>query len=242
MNKTDILVSVRKRAQTGNLAIRLIYNVARCFGFIDRSTAAKYFKAHSLRKLHIGCGDNILKGWLNTDFYPLASGIIHLDATKKLNFSASSFDYIFSEHMIEHIPQIKATSMLQECYRILKPGGKLRLVTPDLYFVCKLIMDRDHHDCERYIQWAIANSDDNVSKSAPCVVANRLMRDWGHLFLYDHETLTEILQSIGFTQISKHKVHISSDQNLAGLENCGRMPKGLLEIESLVLDAVKPLS
>ena len=54
-------------------------------------------------KLHLGCGKNMLPGWINTDFPPKKENILELDATKKFPFEDNSIDYVFSEHMIEHI-------------------------------------------------------------------------------------------------------------------------------------------
>src|SRR5215216_3456181 len=91
------------------------------------------------RKLHLGCGKHSLAGWLNTDMNECpASSIIKLDATKPFPFEPGSFAYVFSEHMIEHIPFKDGTSMLKECFRVLQPGGKIRIATPDFRFLVNL--------------------------------------------------------------------------------------------------------
>lgn len=46
---------------------------------------------------------NIMDGWLNTDFYP-RKNVPFLNVLKPLPFPDNSFDYVFSEHMVEHIP------------------------------------------------------------------------------------------------------------------------------------------
>ena len=63
----------------------------------------RYFSKNSVKKLHIGCGSNILDGWLNSDYYPPLASVLHLDATKRFPFEDNTFDYVFSEHVIEHI-------------------------------------------------------------------------------------------------------------------------------------------
>jgi predicted SAM-dependent methyltransferase len=42
------------------------------------------------------------------------------------------FDYVFSEHMIEHVSYAEGLLMLRECLRVLKPGGRIRIATPSL--------------------------------------------------------------------------------------------------------------
>ena len=48
------------------------------------------------KKLQLGCGRNWLEGWLNSDYYPRTSDILHLDVTAPLPFPDGVFDYVFS--------------------------------------------------------------------------------------------------------------------------------------------------
>jgi predicted SAM-dependent methyltransferase len=54
-------------------------------------------------------------------------------------FEDNTFDYIFSEHMIEHVDHDGAVAMLRECYRVLKPGGTICMATPDLAVIVGLL-------------------------------------------------------------------------------------------------------
>src|SRR5262245_6313463 len=104
----------------------------------DRKVIEKYLAEHKVRKLHVGCGNNILGGWLNSDYCPSDSRVIHVDATKPFPFVENLFDYVFSEHMIEHVSYLGGLSLLAEACRVLKPGGKIRISTPDLAFLVNL--------------------------------------------------------------------------------------------------------
>ena len=91
-----------------------------------------YLNTNQSRKLHIGAQANILEGWLNVDIYTGASDrVAYMDATKPFPFPDATFDYIFSEHMIEHIEYYEVSFMIKECYKVLKKGGKIRIATPD---------------------------------------------------------------------------------------------------------------
>src|SRR4029450_4609520 len=81
-----------------------------------------YLKSAPVRKLHLGASRNHLSGWLNADIYPLDAGILYLDVTIRFPFGDSSFDYIFFEHLIEHIDFQDGMVMLRECWRVLKPN------------------------------------------------------------------------------------------------------------------------
>lgn len=49
----------------------------------------------------------------------------------RLEFEDNTFDFIYSEHVLEHFFLDEALDLLRECYRILKPNGVIRIVVPD---------------------------------------------------------------------------------------------------------------
>src|SRR5688572_3091577 len=101
--------------------------------FQRNSTALidQYLRDHPVRKLQIGAGSSRLRGWLNTDIEP-GEGLAYLDATKRFPFEDGSLHYIFSEHVIEHLTYDEGKAMVAEAFRVLAPGGKMRISTPDL--------------------------------------------------------------------------------------------------------------
>src|SRR5262249_45251050 len=92
----------------------------------------EYLRANTTRKLQLGAGPTSLPGLLSTDVAPYSPTTVQLDATKRFPFENGVFDYIFTEHMIEHISWGEGNRMLQECHRVLRPGGIIRIATPDL--------------------------------------------------------------------------------------------------------------
>lgn len=207
----------------------------------DKKTCEDYFRGHAVKKLNIGCGRRLLNGWLNADFKPYSKKIICLDATKPFPFDPETFDYVYCEHMIEHISYTQGLRMLAECLRVLKPGGKIRVVTPDLYFITGLCR-RDKSPLQtEYIKHATDRwMDERPPRyDAPFVVNNHFY-SWGHQFLYDEETLRDSLITAGFTTITQHELNESDDQELSCLENIYRMPEALYRGESFFLEGTKP--
>jgi predicted SAM-dependent methyltransferase len=210
------------------------------FGLTDRKLAAAYFAEAKQPKLHIGCGQNIRPGWLNTDNFPKAHGAMHLDATRRFPFPDSVFDYAFSEHMIEHVPYADGFSMLKECRRVLKPGGRIRLSTPDFAFLMDLTR-ADRSDLQRaYITWTAKKYFPDAPHDNPMFVINNFVREWGHTFIYDERTLREALAEAGFTDITRCQLQQSTDKALCGLEYEERMPAGFLNLETITFEAVRP--
>ena len=201
-----------------------------------------YLSATGLKKLHLGCGKNALPGWLNTDLEPVAPGIVRIDLTQKLPFADATFDYVFSEHVIEHLSFVHGQVMLSQCHRVLKPGGRLRISTPDLAFVVGLYSPQKTELQRRYIKWATKEFFRGAPYAEDTFVINNFVRDWGHTFIYDEKVLRDCLRTAGFQSIERCELKESVDPNLRGLENDARMPPGFLDMESFTLEAVKSAS
>lgn len=196
-------------------------------------------------KLEIGAGPNAKPGWMATDLNPRtsASGVnsIQLDATKPFPINSNCFDYVFTEHMIEHINFDQGQIMLKECLRILKPGGIIRVVTPSIGFMLR-VMSPDRSPFEdRYREWSIKHFVRNAPKVTNAFFLNNFMRAWGHTFVYDRETLELAMQMAGFQQLTSCDINVSAHDQFRGIENEGRMPAGFLDLESMIIEGQKPL-
>lgn len=206
---------------------------------VDRRRIVAYLRDAQVRRLQIGAGLNPREGWLNTNYRPgRQDPVIHLDATLPFPLPDASFDYIFSEHMIEHIGFAEGQAMLRECARVLRPGGRLRLSTPDLAFLIGLQAAELTPLQHAYIDWALR--DQQVPATARhAAVLNRFVRTWGHVFIYDRASLIAAMAAAGFVAVRSYPIDISDDTELVGLENAGRMPDGMLQLESMTFEAVK---
>jgi predicted SAM-dependent methyltransferase len=206
----------------------------------DAALLAGYFSAHQgARKLHIGCGGNQVRGWLNTDYLPGSRNVFHLDATRTFPFADGQFDYVFSEHMIEHVSYARGMTMLEECRRVLKPGGKIRISTPDLAFLVGLYSGARSATQRAYVSWACDELPEVVPADNPAFVVNNFVRNWGHTFIYDETTLRAALIEAGLTDIRRCDLQKSDRADFRGLENETRLPPGFLQLETLTLEATK---
>ena len=206
----------------------------------DRAIVRRYLAQSTIKKLHIGCGKNVLLGWLNMDALPLLPDVLYLDATRRFAFEEGAFDYVFSEHMIEHIPYHHGLKMLGECRRVLKPSGKIRISTPNLDFLVALQRSDRCELAARYIRWSSRTFINGaVPEDNPVFVINYFVRSWGHRFIYDEKTLREAMLNAGFTNIVKRELQESDDPALCNLENEARLPPGFLRLETLTLEGTK---
>jgi predicted SAM-dependent methyltransferase len=87
-------------------------------------------------RLHIGCGENLLPGWVNIDPMARAPGVAtDIDATH-LPFADASVDEVLAEHVFEHFSFDEEARVWREMARVLRPGGRLTVEVPDFEWVC----------------------------------------------------------------------------------------------------------
>ncbi|MER2265795.1 DUF6625 family protein [Methylobacterium oxalidis] len=204
---------------------------------------AKYLRGERPFRLELGAGPNSKLGWLGTDLHARTSSsgapIVALDATKPFMIPDESFDYVYTEHMIEHLSFPDGLNMLGECHRILRPGGVLRIVTPSLGFLLKIISpDRTPLE-ERYRYWSVTATIADPPAVTNALFLNNFVRAWGHQFIYDNETLRLALQLAGFREIEACEINVSRHPELQSLECEERIPAGFLALESMIIEAVK---
>ncbi len=211
---------------------------------MQRTLIDEYLRTHPVVKIGIGAGGSRREGWLSTDYDPPARDIVFLDATKPFPLADNSVDYYVAEHMIEHIPLTDGLYMLRECLRTLKPGGKIRLATPDIRRYQCFLNGRAQGEAGRYIRWSNETFGGDLEKSladSGIVTFNRVVREWGHQFLYDPATLTEILQRAGFTAITPREVGESDDTHLQNIElRAGGEFDFANTYETMIFEASKP--
>lgn len=211
-------------------------------GETDKAVA-DYLLGPPPHKLEIGAGPNGKPGWLATDLQagvaPNGARIVALDATKCFPIPDNCFDFIFSEHMIEHVGFDEGLNMLSECYRILKPNGVLRVVTPSLGFLLKVVSSDRSILEERYRAWSVTTCAVYPPAVTNAFFLNNFVRNWGHTFIYDHETLRLALKLAGFREMFICELNASAHETLRNIECERRLPPGFLQLESMVFEAVK---
>jgi predicted SAM-dependent methyltransferase len=216
-----------------------VVDVRKLYGFMIRGRQIeRYFRDNQVRRLQLGASNSPIKGWLNTDVLPTRRDGVYLDATRRFPFRDNTFDYVCSEHMIEHIEYPDALFMLRQCFRVLKPGGKIRMSTPDLRVLVGLFSKEKTAAQSFYVDWMTKKFLPNVSYCKEVFLINNSVRAWGHQFLYDRETIEITMKEIGFENIRYYRPGVSDDENLLGIESHGSV-MGCEEINQFEAFAVE---
>lgn len=164
-------------------------------------------------KLHVGCGGHPVRGWVNLDLHPAPfCWNVHWG----LPFADGAATHVFVSHLLEHLffPR-EVLPFLAEVRRVLAPGGRLRLVVPD---VAQLIDayrsgDRDFF-ARRAAHWPGARGDGPLLPqflSYAGAGAEPAFLFEAHKFGYDFETLAHLLRESGFEAVVRSGYMASED-------------------------------
>ena len=124
-------------------------------------------------------------------------GIRYADAVGHIPHVNGSVDAIYSCHMIEHLDRYEARRFLAECRRVLKPGGVIRIVVPDLRVTVNDYVAKGNADIfVEHLQLALDKPHGLSGYLRFLLVGNR-----NHHWLYDGESMSNLLRECGFGEV-----------------------------------------
>ena len=231
--------------------------------------------AEQARKLHLGCGLNTPEGWINLDGswnawvakhptvhrvletlhvlpaslldVPWSHNVLIHDVRKPLPFLGSSLSAIYASHLLEHLYLEEAKRLLKECLRVLRPGGVLRMVVPDLRAIVLEYMGEKPSGDPSDGMGAINRADR----------LNRKLGLWGsqppsgnifyriytalkgfhsHKWMYDDASLITYFEQAGFMDVEEMQLHRSRIRGIEKLEQAKRVSNGA----GICIEGVKP--
>ncbi|MCC5944604.1 MAG: methyltransferase domain-containing protein [Bernardetiaceae bacterium] len=170
----------------------------------------EYIDTFGMTKVHYGCGwYKLKKDWLNVDYEPIEKVKSKYDleeykyqfvnTTKRHPFPDNTFEFGFSEDMVEHLMQSDSILFLTEAYRTLKKDGVLRLSFPGLEGVLK-----KHYPDSSY----------DTAREAQAEAYHR----YHHLHFYSREEMKTVAQHIGFREVKYVEYGKSEHPELCGLD------------------------
>lgn len=162
-------------------------------------------------KIHLGCGGVSFEGWVNVDLENSTVANLLWNLTDPFPLPDRCCSLIYSEHVIEHFTVEDGLKIFRESFRLLAPGGVLRIAMPNLeHSVESYVNDSWRPDFNRW--------EELRDVKTRCEALNVAMRWWGHLWLYDREELHRRLREAGFTQLRDAEWGKSSVQELCNRE------------------------
>jgi predicted SAM-dependent methyltransferase len=183
-------------------------------------------------KISIGGGQVDLPGWISTDIVWWARH--YLDVTKDWPVPSGTVDAIYGDNMIEHLTVPDARVALRRMRDALRPGGVLRLATPDLEATAKAYLnDGDlaarHLDRHRRHGYEVYHRADLLRLTF-------VLHGHHEGYIYDEAALRAEIERAGFTDVVRCCAGESSVAMMKGLER--RHEPSESETE-LILEATK---
>jgi predicted SAM-dependent methyltransferase len=161
--------------------------------------------------------------------------LVH-DLTKPLPFPEHSFSAVYASHVLEHLYLADAQRLLEECHRVLRSGGVIRVVVPDLRSMAIT-----------YIENKNGEGPLPIEKQAPADKFNEMLMFRGpappagnflyriytlwkdfhhHKWMYDSESLAHYVEKAGFSSVREKEFLQSEILGIADVEQANRLVNG----------------
>ena len=175
-----------------------------------------------MKKIQFGCGGNLLDGWDNFD--------IEMDIAEALRFEDNSVDYILAEHVVEHVNHNEALCFFDECRRILKEGGVLRVCIPSF----QKIKDLADSEYVEFTKQFFANS------KSPDVHLRAIVLCHEHKSMWTSDVLWDFLSMAGFDKIKKCDMRKSDHEARRDVDGHWKViGEKFANIETEICEAIK---
>ena len=195
-----------------------------------------------IKRLHVGCGNIYLSGWLNIAFekreeYGKIKNkqdalYLNYNLLKDWPFDEGSIEYIAASHFIEHLDLNSGIEFTKKCFRVLKYGGVLRLSCPDLELYAKNYVEGNKSFFENSLikEWCCFK---NAATPGEIFIAKAYDSGGSHKWFYDFDSLRHILEAAGFEQVRRFGRMEGKTPDLEKIELAER------ELETVYVEGVK---
>lgn len=205
------------------------------------------FPGREFTRFHLGCGPNFIAGFLNIDLRSdiepgrllrvsnvAGAYFACFDLSQGVPGCDNSLDLIYHCHFLEHLGYPEAIRLLQQARLRLKPGGRMRLLVPDLELWIANYQHNNTSFFDAYRRHALRRHAELFPTKGAVFMG--MLHQHGHRWGYDFETLNWLLRDIGFTDIERTLFQESRIPEIALMEPY----TALRGMESLCVECRKP--
>jgi predicted SAM-dependent methyltransferase len=122
------------------------------------------------------------------------------DSVEPYPFEDGSFEWAFAEHFLEHLTPDEAVGWLSDVRRLLKPGGVLRVTTPNLRRYVEGYLDPEQRfftEHRERVGRLRAFEEEGVPARRAWMV-NQIFYMWNHKWIYDYDEVRHVAEGAGF--------------------------------------------
>lgn len=180
------------------------------------------------RKINCGSGNAVFSGWTNVDYRWTGLQLMRrsprpqllADLTKALPADDDSISHIYANNFLEHLSYVEGERFLREAHRVMEPGGRIRIVVPDIARYVEAYIGNDQAFVKAVLA-ATAYWPDYVKDSLTLldtIVRGSEEYGWVHKASYDSPLLHECLARLGFVRAHDCRAGESDDPTFRGLD------------------------
>lgn len=167
-----------------------------------------------MRKINFGAGPN----WYKENWEVLDNGTANYDPIWKhrgkcwdSKLPDNTFDILYTHHMLEHVPHFRMEMVIAEFNRVIKIGGTLRVVVPNLKAAVMAYVNNDesffshsrHYSDHMglgamFVRTLISPGKETIAMSREM---DEVLGSYAHLYSYDFDMLRILLEKWGFDQV-----------------------------------------
>lgn len=195
-----------QRIKIGSRELGSYSKVQATYSGLIRNKSWQYARVPKAKRyLNVGPGTNIFDQFVNIDWQWRPGIDVCLDIAQGIHFPDKRFLGIFTEHCLEHISHAQCVRVGVDLFRILEPGGRLRIIVPDggLYLDLYQKWKAGDRPPFPYVdsQGELDLEEDSRLGFTPMMAVNRIFRGYDHRFAWDFDTFEALLRHVGFSEI-----------------------------------------
>jgi predicted SAM-dependent methyltransferase len=170
--------------------------------------------------VNLGCGKDYRPAYINIDVNLWFTSDMWLDLRNRLPFGDATVDGIFTSHVLEHFPLSDTAHIVAECHRVLRPGGVIRVVVPDVEPAIRAYVNGEIG----YFHGAGASLGRRFS--------DHVLDNSNHRLIFDFSFMEELLRGAGFRDIVRCQAHQGTAPLSARMAELDNRPEISLYVEA----------